>query len=107
MPPNHTVKAFCPCSRPSRRLQYALMFWRAILRTVAGIRNRQRALRRIGVALLGLGVSIGLAVSLLRAQSVKPPEVRDTVSASSTTGTARQAYEQGQRAESTGDWEAA
>jgi type II secretory pathway component GspD/PulD (secretin) len=83
------------------------MFWRAILRTVAGIRNRQRALRRIGVALLGLGVSIGLAVSLLRAQSVKPPEVRDTVSASSTTGTARQAYEQGQRAESTGDWEAA
>src|SRR5690242_3337413 len=107
VPPNHTVKAFCPCPARSRRLQYPLMFWREIIRTLVGMRNRRRAFRRIGLAFLGLGISIGSAVSLLPAQSAKAPEERDAASASSTAGAARQLYERGQRAEGTGDWETA
>ena len=83
------------------------MFLLEIIRTIPGIGSRQRGFRRIGVAVLGLGISIGFAISSLWAQSPKVPEGRDSVATSATTGEAGQAYERGQRAEGLGDWETA
>src|SRR5579862_1821965 len=116
VPPNLTVKAFCRCSILFRRLQYPLMFASDLLcrnsRFVVG-QNRTGCNRtgRIGIgriAIIPLAAILSFLPVCLRAQSPStvPAESNSDVT-SAGTGKARQAYDEGLRAEKAGDWETA
>ena len=82
------------------------MFLSASIRRIPRVGNGRLASRRLRVALLAAIASL-LALSL-RAQSPSAvPGVRDSAVPSSGSKNARQAYDEGQRAESLGDWETA
>src|SRR5437879_4744223 len=115
VPPNHTVKAFCGCLALSRQLQYAFMFTSGISCRISPIGTRRMGAggigsRRAGIGRIGIGVLAALVPFLsLSARAQSPSTAGDGNSGltSSRTTDARQAYDEGQRAESMGDWETA
>src|ERR1700719_1427756 len=106
VPLNHAVKAFCLCLALSRQLQYALMFAFQASRSVPRTGKGRLAKVRLRVALLVIIASF-LSVSLRAQLPSGVPGAPDSAVPSSGSKNVRQAYDEGQRAESLGDWEIA
>src|SRR5260370_31529242 len=110
VPPNHAVKAFCRCHSLSWRLQYPLMFVSEFCRNSRFItgppRTPGKMIGRIGM--LAMVAILPFLSFSLRAQSpAMAPADNNSAVTSGGAGKARQAYDQGLRAQNAGDWETA